>query len=86
MNGTRLKRAFESKRFRVVREQPDTIYLTQLELDELSQIDFGDNRRLEIVRDLFLVGCYTRVRYSDYTNITRDQIDATGSIACEKRS
>ncbi|WP_018613786.1 site-specific integrase [Segetibacter koreensis] len=69
------KRAFESKRFRVMREQPDTIYLTTDELQELSQLDLKDNERQEIVRDLFLIGCYTGMRYSDYTNITKDQID-----------
>jgi integrase len=69
------KRAFESKRFRVVREQPDTIYLTEEELQEISKIDLENNQRLEIVRDLFLIGCYTGMRYSDYTNITKDQID-----------
>ncbi len=69
------KRAFESKRFRLVREQPDTIYLTEEELQEISKIDLEDNRRLEVVRDLFLIGCYTGMRYSDYTNISKDQID-----------
>ena len=37
------KRAFESKRFRVVREQPDTIYLTEEELQELSKLDLKEN-------------------------------------------
>lgn len=69
------KRAFESKRFRVVREQPDTIYLTEEELQEISKVDLENNQRLEIVRDLFLIGCYTGMRYSDYTNISKDQID-----------
>ena len=58
-----------------MREQPDTIYLTNKELQELSQLDLKANERLEIVRDLFLIGCYTGMRYSDYTNITKDQID-----------
>ena len=69
------KRAFESRRFRVVREQPNTIYLTENELHELSQLNLQDNERLEIIRDLFLIGCYTGMRYSDYSNISKDQID-----------
>ncbi len=73
--GLTKNRVFENKRFSVMREQPDTIYLTKDELNELSNVDLKDNPRLEIIRDLFLIGCYTGMRYSDYTNISKEQIE-----------
>jgi integrase len=35
------------------------------------------NKRLQSVRDLFLIGCYTALRYSDYSNIKPENIYTT---------
>lgn len=69
-------RSFESKRFRVMREEPDTIYLKKEELQELSVLDLHETPEYEAVRDLFLIGCYTGMRYSDFSKIRKEQIES----------
>lgn len=60
---------FESEYFTKPSEETDSVYLNQSELDALLSIDLSSNIRLEKVRDLFIVGCYTGLRYSDYSVI-----------------
>ena len=57
------------KRFKVVKEDADTIYLNEDELQASYYLDLSNNTRLERVRDLFLVGCWTGLRFSDFTTI-----------------
>lgn len=63
---------FKSKRFRVARESVDSIYLSLEELDSLLRLDLSKNTRLERVRDLFLVGCFTGLRFSDFNNLAKE--------------
>lgn len=51
------------------------IYLTNEELDALYNMELGGLK--ELVRDLFLIGCYTGQRFSDYSAITKDCVGAT---------
>lgn len=60
---------FRKRSFKVVSEKTDSIYLTEPELDELGKLDLSDNARLDKVRDLFLVGCWTGLRFSDLSRI-----------------
>ena len=62
---------FRSKRFRAAREDTDSIYLTEEELDQIYNLDLSNNKRLEKARDLFIVGCWTGLRFSDFTQISR---------------
>lgn len=66
--------SFKTKRFVVLREVSDSIYLDKIELEELKNHDLADKPKLERVRDLFLVGCYTGLRYSDYSILTTESI------------
>lgn len=59
--------SYKGKRFTTVRENSDSIYLTQDEIDQISQLDLSKDLKLDKVRDLFLIGCYTGLRYSDYS-------------------
>ena len=61
---------FKSKRFKVITEETDTVYLNAAELNRIDQLDLKDNPRLERVRDLFLVGCWSGLRFSDYKDIS----------------
>jgi site-specific recombinase XerD len=58
----------------VVEEESDTIYLNENELNQLYNFDFSNNKRLERVRDLFLVGAWTGLRFSDFTRISKENI------------
>lgn len=51
------------------REETDSIYLTEDEILQLLEIkDFADPVH-EQVRDVFVVGCFTAMRFSDYSTI-----------------
>jgi integrase len=57
-------------KFKVEEEQSDSVYLNEEELQLLAQLDLSDKPMLENACDLFLVGCWTGLRYSDFTSIT----------------
>lgn len=63
------------KCFKAVEEETDAIYLDEQELAAIYQLDLSGNRRLEEIRDLFIVGCYTGLRYSDLTALEPEHID-----------
>ena len=63
-------------------EDVSHIYLNENELDLLWNLDLSNNSRLETVRDLFLIGCHTALRFSDFTNIKpQNIIETTGGRA-----
>ncbi|MBK7345346.1 MAG: site-specific integrase [Saprospiraceae bacterium] len=61
-------------RLPVSKKPTDSIYLTEDELDELAECDLTKNKRLEKVRDVFLVGCYTGLRFSDLVRVEEKYI------------
>jgi len=64
----------EYKAFKVITEPVDSIYLTEGELKSIYDLDLSGEKHLEVARDVFLCGCYTAQRYSDYSRITKDNI------------
>lgn len=65
---------FKSKKFAVLTMQTDSVYLTYEELKLIQDLDLSKNAKLEKVRDLFLIGCFTGLRFSDFTNIKPENI------------
>ena len=65
---------YESKKFAAPHEESDNVYLTKAEIEKFYNHDFSKNERLEKVRDLFIVGCWTGLRFSDLTKITQERI------------
>jgi len=65
---------FKSKRFKVVQETSDSIYLNESELEKIYNLDLSGNNRLDHVRDLFLIGCWTGLRFSDLKQVTKEKI------------
>jgi site-specific recombinase XerD len=56
-------------KFDTRREETDSIYLTEAEIEQLLSIrDFTDPV-YEHVRDVFVLGCFTGMRFSDYTTL-----------------
>lgn len=66
--------AYKGRGFTTLTEDVDTVYLAEWELDQVAAIDFTDNKGREAVRDLFLVGCYTGLRFSDLSTLRPGQI------------
>ncbi len=65
---------FKNKKFSASWEATDSVYLTDKELIHLFEHDFSKNKKLEQVRDLFLFGCYTGLRFSDYVDVKPENI------------
>lgn len=65
---------YRSRRFKAPSEPTHKAYLTARELHDLLHLDLSGKRRLEQVRDLFIVGAWTGLRFSDWTSITPKDI------------
>lgn len=65
---------YNSKRFVKVAVDVENVYLTNDQLKKLFEHDLSKNQRLERARDLFLIGCWTGLRFSDFTNIKEKNI------------
>ena len=59
--------------FKSPTEPADTVYLTKEEVERLWELDLSDDLERR-VRDLFLLGCYTAMRFSDYSRLSTDNI------------
>jgi len=70
---------YKSKRFKVLEEQVDKIYLNQEEIKVIYELDLTENERLERVRDLFIVACYTGLRFSDLIQVTKENFINDGT-------
>jgi integrase len=64
----------ERKRFKTIAEPVEDIYLNEAELRKLYILDLSSNKAHEVARDVFLIGCYTAQRYSDYGKIRYEDI------------
>ncbi|QJB34079.1 site-specific integrase [Chitinophaga oryzae] len=65
---------FESSYFFKPHEETDSIYLNEAELKLIEGLDLSGNAKLARVRDMFLIGCYTGLRFSDYSVLRREHI------------
>jgi site-specific recombinase XerD len=66
--------AYKSRKFNTPTELVQNVYLDLKELDTLLNFDLSNESRLDRVRDLFLIGCFTGLRFSDFTNIKPENI------------
>lgn len=67
---------FKNKKFRTCWEEVDHVYLSEQEIDAIAKVHL----RLESyrnVRDLFIIACYTGLRFSDLSKIDLSNIDKT---------
>ncbi len=64
----------DRKKFKVMKTAVDNIYLTESEINSIRELNLSDNRVLDLARDVFLIGCYTAQRFSDFSRITPDNI------------
>ena len=66
--------AYKSNKFISTTEVADTIFLNESELKDLYSLDLQGNSTYERVRDLFIIACYTGLRYSDYSILSKAHI------------
>ena len=65
---------FKKRKFKTLKEETDKVYLSNSELEIILNYNFANQEHLEKVRDLFLIGCYTGLRFSDFTQIKEENI------------
>lgn len=70
---------FKDDDFKAITEEVDNIYLTIEELQTLYNLDLSQDKVKERARDLFLIGCYTAQRFSDYSRFRPEHIKTTGN-------
>jgi integrase len=88
---TVLNQAFEAghlenqafRKFKIQREDSESVYLTEKELQRLAEFDLSKNPRLDRVRDLFLLGAYTGLRYGDFSRLSPEHFK-NGTIEIEQ--
>jgi len=72
-NGHTYKTDFQ--KFKMPKPQPtDEVALTLIQVQEVFEHDFSNNPKLERVRDLFVFGCSTGMRISNYSKIQKKDI------------
>jgi integrase len=65
---------YKHKKFSVSSVDTDAVYLTENEIMALYRFDLSATPKLERVRDLFVFGCFTGLRYSDYSTIRPENV------------
>lgn len=65
---------FNVKDFNFTPEETTAIYLSEKELNQMLELDLSDKKHYELARDIFLIGCYTGQRISDYNGLTESSI------------
>lgn len=65
---------FQHRSFESMQVPVENVYLNERELKAMFDLDLSDKKHLEIARDVFLCGCYTAQRYSDYCRISKSSI------------
>ena len=58
----------------IKKEITDEVALSKEQVVEIFNFEFRNNERLERVRDLFVFGCFTGMRYSNYSKIKKNDI------------
>ena len=72
------------KKYKVLQRESDDIYLNDEEIKEISSLTL-DRKDLDEVRDMFLIGCYTGLRYSDIQQLDRESIKENQlRVRCKK--
>nr|WP_299215050.1 site-specific integrase [uncultured Allomuricauda sp.] len=66
--------------FKVVQEEVDHIYLSDGEIQSIVLVDCKEDKELEYVKDFFVIGCLTGLRFSDIKRIRPEYLDNNGFL------
>ena len=59
----------DRKKFKTLKVNVENVYLTQKEVDTIRNLDLSEKPLWDQARDIFLIGCYTAQRFSDFSKI-----------------
>lgn len=68
------------KAFKRIVEEVDHIFLSEKEISNIYNLNLKDNPDYDKIRDVFVVGCYTGLRYSDLSSLNPEHIDTNLEI------
>ncbi|WP_397364593.1 tyrosine-type recombinase/integrase [Olleya sp. R77988] len=71
--------------FKVIQEEVDHIYLNESEIKAISNVDTLNDKELTKVKDFFIIGCYTGLRFSDNIRIKPEYIDSNGFLSIRQK-
>lgn len=74
-NEIKVNKAYRVGFFKAITEDTTKVYLTEKELEKIQKLPLLSY--MDIVRDIFLIGCYTGLRYSDLVRIRPENIKET---------
>ncbi|WP_200974837.1 site-specific integrase [Echinicola sp. 20G] len=74
-NGYNSNLYYQSRQFKAYKVPGFSIYLNEEEIKKLYEKNLSKTPALERVRDLFIVGCWTGLRFSDFTSIKPENIE-----------
>jgi integrase len=66
---------YKSRMFKAMQEEIDHIHLNPSELEMLNNVKLDKKQYLDRVRDLFLIGCHTGLRFSDFTQLRKENLE-----------
>ncbi len=61
-------------KFNITRAKSDNIYLTEKEIEAIMNLENLPTKLYETVRDLFVIGCWTGLRFSDFSRLRLQNI------------
>jgi site-specific recombinase XerD len=65
---------YKKRKFKSPVEEPDKIYLSVDELEKIYKLDLEKDIQLESIRDAFIIGCFTGLRFSDFSELGLENI------------
>lgn len=71
---------FQLKEFAKLKEESDNIYLNEKELKDIWLLDLSKKPHLDKAKDLFLIGAYTGLRFSDWHKVNAKNIKTINDI------
>lgn len=71
---------FKNKKFVKTEEESQTIYLNETELQKIYNLDLKEVKYLETVRDIFIIGCYTGLRFSDLKQLCKEHFNFDNNL------
>lgn len=69
-----VNKEYKSPDFMPEGEETFSIALTINQVEALFHYDFSKNKKLDRVRDLFIIGCYTGLRFSDFSRLGNEHL------------
>ena len=74
------------KYYRNSTEQTDSVALNEEELERIRRCDLHNHKSLERVRDLFLMCCWTGLRFSDISSLTKECIQGDMIVLRQRKT